>query len=81
METPNSEQIIRTFGRNVEILALQRGISLKSMADSLQTSSGAFSRARKQATRYMDPQILLGCARLLECTTDELLNPIDGVKY
>lgn len=81
MENPNSAQIIRTFGRNVEVLAIQKGISLKSMADSLQISSGALSRARKQATRYIDPEILLGCARLLGCTADELLKPIDGVKY
>jgi len=81
METPTSAQIIRTFGRNVEVLAIQKGITLKAMADDLQISSGAFSRARKQATRYIDPEILLGCARVLDCTADELLKPIDGVRY
>lgn len=81
MESPTSAQIIRTFGRNVEVLALQKGISLKYIADNLQISSGTFSRARKQATRYMDPEILLGCARILGCTTDQLLQPIEGVTY
>lgn len=81
MDSPNSEQILRTFGRNIEVMAIRNKISLKSIADELQVSSGTLSRIRREATRYIDPEILLGCARIFGCTADELLKPIDGVKY
>jgi transcriptional regulator with XRE-family HTH domain len=80
MDHPTADQILRVFGRNVEFLAARKGITLKALAADLQISGGALSRARK-ATRFIDVELLLGCARVLDSTADELLHRIEGVTY
>jgi len=81
MERPTSEQILRTFGRNVEVLAAQKGILLRELAERIQVTPGVLARARYRSTRFVDVEILLGCAEVLGCTADTLLKPIDGVMY
>lgn len=81
MERLTSEQILRTFGRNIEVLSIQKDIPLKTLAERLQITPGVLSRARHRSTRFIDVEILLGCADVFGVTTDELLRPIDGVIY
>jgi DNA-binding Xre family transcriptional regulator len=76
-----SEQLLRVFGRNIEVYALRRKMLLKDLAEKIQVTPAALSRARNKSSRYIDPEILVGCSRVFECTVDELLKPIDGVFY
>lgn len=72
---------IAVLGKNMELIALKRGMSLAHIAEEGGLSFRALKNLRDGYCRYIDPDLLEGLIRVLEVTPNDLLLPLDDVKY
>lgn len=73
--------LISVLGRNMELLVLKKGLSLAHIAEEGGLSLRALKNLRDGNCRYIDPDLLEGLMRVLKVTPNELLIPLDDVKY
>tara|TARA_Y100000385_G_scaffold278617_1_gene327139 strand:- start:1103 stop:1348 length:246 start_codon:yes stop_codon:yes gene_type:complete len=72
---------ISVLGKNMELIALKKGLSLAYIAEEGGLSFRALKNLRDGYCRYIDPDLLEGLMRVLKVTPNELLLPLDDVKY
>ena len=65
----------------MELLVLKKGLSLAHIAEEGGLSFRALKNLRYGYCRYIDPDLLEGLMRVLKVTPNELLIPLDDVKY
>ncbi len=73
--------LIAILGKNMELIALKKGLSLAYIAEEGGLSFRALKNLRDGYCRYIDPDLLEGLMRVLKVTPNELLLPLDDVKY
>ncbi len=72
---------ISVLGKNMELIALKKGLSLAYIAKEGGLSFRALKNLRDGYCRYIDPDLLEGLMLVLKVTPNELLLPLDDVKY
>ena len=73
--------LMRVFGRNMELLALKRGWTLKEVADKGELSYYHLTQVRNGKARYFDPDFIEGLLKTLEVTPNDLFLPQSDVIY
>ena len=73
--------LMKVFGRNVELLALKRGWTLKEVADKGELSYYHLSQVRKGTARFIDPDCIEILLKTLEVTPNDLFLPQSDVIY
>lgn len=73
--------LMKVFGRNVELLALKRGLTLKEIADKGELSYYHLSQVRKGTARFIDPDCIEILLKTLEVTPNDLFLPQSDVIY
>lgn len=79
MET--HEQLLKVFGRNIDVASYKKGWSPQVLASRLGISVTALNRVRFGRSRYIDPKLLVGLTEVFGCTANDLLYPQAEIDY
>jgi DNA-binding Xre family transcriptional regulator len=73
--------LTRVYARNIEHIAVMRGIPTSSLATELGLTANTMNRIRFARSRYLDPEVLVALLDLFECEPNDLLLPQPGIDY
>lgn len=73
--------LLRIYARNIELLAVKRGIPAHALAGELGLTANTLNRIRFARSRYLDPEVFVGLLDLFECEPNDLLLPQPGIDY
>lgn len=76
-----SQELLRVFGRNIDVEAYKRGLSSPQLAQRLGISPSALNRIRFARSRYIDPAVLVTLTQVFGCDFNDLLTPQPGIDY
>ena len=79
--TVQASPLMKVFGRNMELIALKRGWTLKEVADRGELSYYHLCQLRKGTARYLDPDCIEVLLKTLEVTPNDLFLAMDDVIY
>lgn len=79
--TVQASPLMKVFGRNMELIALKRGWTLKEVADRGELSYYHLCQLRKGTARYLDPDCIEVLLKTLEVTPNDLFLPQSDVIY
>ena len=73
--------LLRIYARNIELLAVKRGIPSHALARKLGLTANTLNRIRFARSRYLDPEVFVALLGLFECEPNDLLLPQPGIDY
>ena len=72
---------MKVFGRNMELIALKRGWTVKDIAEKGDLPYGHLQQVRKGNLRYLDPDVVESLLTTLEVKPNDLFLPMADVIY
>lgn len=79
--TPDVKRLIRIYSRNLQFETFVRDWSIDKVAEMLGTTPNAISRIRREASVYIDVDILTRCLEVFNCTPNDMLLERDYLNY
>lgn len=73
--------LLRIYARNIELLAVKRGIPSHALASKLGLTANTLNRIRFARSRYLDPEVFVALLDIFECEPNDLLLPQPGIDY